>query len=91
MEDLKALEIRINKLRKKISKQDAGDKKITEKLHFLLIRADEVKKSLMRRGEIDSANKNTIKSHEIKAVTIHKRKAIDGLAAKVTNTKGFKK
>ena len=88
MENLKNLEIRINKIEKKMLKQDSINKqKLLTKLSFLITRAEEVKKSLARKKEIEGANKNTIKSHIIKATNIHKRKPINWLAAKVTDTK----
>ena len=88
MENLKTLEIRINKIEKKLLKQDLIDKKkLLKKLAFLITRAEEVKKSLARKKEILDTNKNTIKSYNIKAANIHKRKPINWLAAKVTNTK----
>lgn len=88
MENLKNLEIRINKIEKKILKKDSINKqKLLTKLSFLITRVEEIKKSLAKKKEIADANKNTIKSHSIKASNIHKRKPINWLAAKVTGIK----
>ena len=88
MESLKVLEIRINKIKKKLLKQDLIDKKkLLKKLSSLMVRKEEVKKSLARKKEIANANKYTIKSHNIKAANIHKKQPINWLAAKVTDTK----
>ena len=91
LEDLKPLEVVIDKLKKKLLDPELiNEKKIKKKLSFLIKKVDAIKKTTSRRNEISNANKNTIKSHDIKASTIHKRKPIDGLAAMVTDSRNYK-
>ena len=91
MQDLKPLEVAIDKLKKKLLDLELINvKKVKKKLSFLIKKVDAIKKTTTRRNEIDNANKKTIKSHDIKTSTIHKRKPIDGLAAKVTDSRNYK-
>jgi hypothetical protein len=91
LEDLEPLEVAISKLKKKLlDPKLINEKKVKKKLSFLIKRVDIIKKTTSRRNEIDRANKNTIKSHNIKTSIVHKRKPIDGLAAKVTDSRNCK-